>query len=249
MTALDVVAFADLQTMSWGVSWSAGPGVPTRLAVRRDSEFALLEGALTDSRFEGDDVALTFSPLGQALPSRDADGQLERQDQLCEVSGRVRIGDQDAEVGSLGWRSSAQAGVELSRLDSFRWLAAWLSPHAGFSVTALRPGRARGHDADIVAAAVLEDPPAPPVTDPRLSTTYTADGLPAKAGLELWFAGEDTDDPDDDTGPQYPRRAAGEAAGPGLDWSQDELELHATLLRWHSHGAEGPGMYVLGRGR
>jgi hypothetical protein len=249
VTALHVVAFAELRTMSWGVSWSTDPGTPARLALRRGSASAVLDGALSDNRFDADGVALTFTALAPAFHSRDAGGRLERQDQLCEVSGRIRIDGQDAEVESLGCRSSAETGIELSQLDSFRFLAAWLDPHSGLSLTALRPAKARGHEADIVAAAILDDPPAPPVLDPRLSTTYTDTGLPAKAGLELWLSEEEEAEPDGGAPPQYPRRAAGEVVGPGLDWGQDDVELHASMLRWHSHGGEGPGVYVLGRRR
>lgn len=235
--------------MTWGVSWSADPSAPTRLALRRGPASSVLDGALMDNRFEGDGGALTVTALAPALQSRDAGGQLKRDDQLCEVTGRVRIDGQDADVESLGCRSSAETGIGLGQLDSFRFLAAWLDPRSGFSLTALRPGKARGHEVDIVAAAILDDPPAPPVLDPRLSTTYTDDGLPAKAGLELWLSEENEDDPDGGAPPQYPRRAAGEVVGPGLDWGQDDVELHASVLRWHSQGSEGPGVYVLGRRR
>ena len=246
MTALHVMAFAELRTMTWGVSWRSDPAAPARLAVGREGASAVLEASLADNRLEGEGVALSFSDVSPLIQSRDAEGRLERRDRLCEVAGRVRIEGHEAEVQSLGWRSSAEAGTQLGRLDSFRFLAAWLDRQSGFSLTALRPHKARGHESDIVAAALIDDPPAPPVTGPRLSSTYTEAGFPARAGLELWFTEED-EDPDAGGTPQYPRRAAGEAAGPRFDWSQEQIEMHASLLRWHSHGHEGPGVYLLGQ--
>jgi hypothetical protein len=157
------------------------------------------------------------------------------------------IDGQDVEVSCLGWRSSVIADAELSQFDSLRFLAGWLDTRHGFSLLALRPRKARGHEADIVAATLLEDPPPPPVADPRLSTTYGEDGLPAKAGLELWLFEEAQEGGDETAAPQYPRRAAGEAAGAGLNWSQNGLELRASLLRWHSHGEDGAGVYLLGQ--
>jgi len=112
----------------------------------------------------------------------------------------------------------------------------------------LRPRKSRGHEADLVAAAVLEPESAPRVTDPRLSTTYDAAGLPARVGLELWFETDDTDEePEEETERQFPRRAAGEAVGPGIDWEVAGFKLHAALLRWHSRGSDGTGVYLLGQ--
>jgi hypothetical protein len=252
VTALHVLAFGDLGPAAWGVSWIPDPGTPARLAVRRGSSSAVLEGELDPGRpedlwrFESGASALAFTPLVEPQPSQDPEDHLELRDQVCEVTGSVRIDDQDTEVSCLGWRSSAEADAELSQWDSVRFLAGWLDPRRGFSLLALRPRKARGHEADTVAVTLLEDPPRGPVVDPRLSTTYTEEGVPAKAGLELWLAEADQDDSEESTAPQYPRRAAGEAVGGGLDWSQGDFRLHASLLRWHSHGQDGPGVYLLG---
>lgn len=135
--------------------------------------------------------------------------------------------------------------AELAAIDSVRWLASWLGPAGGLSLTALRPRKARGHEADLVAATVIDDPPAPPIDDPRLSTTYAEDGLPSRAGLELWFEDRNEDASEEAPSHQYPRRAAGEAAGPSIDWEADGFELHASFMNWRSHGQEGPGVYLL----
>jgi hypothetical protein len=187
---------------------------------------------------------LLFSPAGPVARAGDSDGRVETRDQLCEVTGRLEI-EHPAEVRCGGWHTQFDAALDPSGLDSFRYLAGWLTPEAGFALSALRPSKARGHSADILSAAVRDDPPAPPVVDPRLSTTYSDAGLPSRAGLELWLSQEDQEGPDDEDSAHYPWRAAGEAAGPGLEWSQDRFKLHAVPMRWHSHGREGSGVYAL----
>jgi hypothetical protein len=56
--------------------------------------------------------------------------------------------------------------------------------------------------------------------------------------LELWLGGEQE---------SYPRRAAGESVGLGVSSFPPGLEIHAELLRCHSRGREGTGVYLLAR--
>jgi hypothetical protein len=165
-------------------------------------------------------------------------------------------------VDCLGWRSSRDGRIDLDRLGSFRQVSAWFEPGEGLAVLALRPRKARGQESDVVAAAVLETEHPGPVSEPRLSTTYTATGLPLRAGLELWIddgsdagsereadrgrGGEDGDGVEP-TAHQYPRRASGEALGAYADWKVAEFELHAELFRWHNRGRDGAGVYLLGQ--
>jgi hypothetical protein len=123
-----------------------------------------------------------------------------------------------------------------------RDLCAWFAPADGLALTALRPRGAKGHDRDVVTASVFEPTGPLVVADPRLSTTYAADGHPTRVGLELWLEQDDTQE-------QYPRRAAAEPLGAAAAWSQPALELEAYFLRCLSRGEEGLGVYVLGRTR
>ena len=100
----------------------------------------------------------------------------------------------------------------------------------------------------MVAASVFEPEGVRAVADPRLSTTYTAGGLPARAGLELWVDEEPPEDPDAEEAPgQLPRRAAGEALGAGADWEVGGFAVHGAPVRWHRRGRDGAGVYLLGR--
>jgi hypothetical protein len=246
------LAFGDPQGELWGISWVPGNEPMARLALRAGALSTELDVAIDTAtgeepwRLEGDGISLELVPTRGGGRGEDAERRLAIQDQLCQVSGRAVLEGREQEVACLGWRSVA-VGPEEDQVDSFRFLAGWLEPAFGFSLLALRPRRARGQDADAVAAVVIEDPTPPPVVDPRFSTTYTDAGLPRRAGLELWLEEEDEDEPEDAGSPQYPRRAAGEVAGAGLDWRQGGFDLHASLLHWHSHGREGPGVYVLGQ--
>jgi hypothetical protein len=98
------------------------------------------------------------------------------------------------------------------------------------------------HDQEKVAATILDrdadsdQPRATTVLQPRLSTTYDADGRQIAAGLELFV---------DEEG--FPRRAAGELrCGTTLDLGR--LRLHCAFFRWRMEGRTGVGRYdVLAR--
>jgi hypothetical protein len=161
-------------------------------------------------------------------------------DQLCRVRGRAGIDGTEREIDCLGRRGSHGDGIKLEKFDSVRDVSAWFGPVDGLAVVALRPRKARGQDSDLLEVAVLDPEATSPVEDPRMSTTYTSAGQPLRAGFELWLAGEEEDS-------QYPRRAAGEAAGPGASARCGGLHVLAQPFRWHSRGRDGAGLYLLAR--
>lgn len=235
------VAFGSLDGGLWGAAWSArgliavlGAPVP---GFARAIAGAALDGSDTDEwRFTGEGVDLSVTPLGEAVRIGDADGF----EQLCRVSGSATFGGEQQDVSCLG-RRAERSGVELGELDSVRDVAAWFEPDDGIGLIALRPRRSRGHERDSISAAVLDSAGAAPVADPRLSTTYDEHGVPMRAGLELWMDGDEA--------AQYPRRAAGESVGSGADLELDGIPVRAELLRWHSRGRKGAGVYLLAHGR
>ena len=198
-------------------------------------------------RLEGDQLSLLFTPAGPAADGSTEDGSIHSLDQLCAVSGTVTLDGSTHEVDCAGWRATLEGDVELSALDSFRQTSGWFEPGDGFALVALRPRRARGHDSDLVTAAVLDPEPSARIEDPRLSTTYDDAGLPRRVGLELWFELEASEpEPDPEAEPPPHRRAAAEAFGAALEWETAEFKLHAARLRWHSRGSHGVGIYLLG---
>jgi hypothetical protein len=255
LTAARAVAFGDLGPPAWGVAWFPGPGSEAPLAARVGSGGGVVGSELVGSdpaepwRLEGEGVSLLFTPLGSDGHGASPDGGIEVVDQLCTVTGHVRLGGAEHEINCLGWHAALRGDLDLGRIESFRQVSAWFAPSRGLSLVALRPSKARGQDSDIVAATALEPDAAPPVTDPRLSTTYTARGIPERAGLELWPEDEISEDPAEAAPQAYPRRATGEAVGAGIGWETAGFALHAELLRWHSRGEDGAGVYLLGQRR
>jgi hypothetical protein len=254
VTALRTLAFAELETPTLGVAWIPDGGAAAVVACRLGSDVRTATGRFNDGpggepwAIEGDEISLLLRPIGSAARGGSADAGFDSIDQLCEVTGTLLIDGDEREISCIGSRTSLEAGFELTTIDSFRQAAGWFEGPEGVSLLAYRPGKARGQDGDFVAGAVLDAEPAPPVVDPRLSTTYDAAGLPARVGLELWFEDDPSvEEPGGDEQRQFPRRAAGEAVGDPIAWEVAGFRLHGALLRWHSRGNNGAGAYLLGQ--
>jgi hypothetical protein len=235
VTSLRWLAFGDPDGAVWGAAWIPdgttghavlGAGADTRVLEAR------LEAAAPDGewRLGGDGLELVLSPVA-------ADG-------VVRASGRLTLGAGEHQVDSPGWRATVDEPPSPGQLDSIRLLAAWFADDESLALLALRPRKARGQEGDTVTAALVESGAARTVSDPRLSTTYTGDGVPSRAGVELWVS-EPAEEPG--TVKEHPHRVAGEAAGPRASWTDGGLELEAQPFRWHSHGRDGGGVYLLGR--
>ncbi len=242
-------AFGDLAAGVWGALWATSgnavlllggePGQPAQVmsGVELDGDRSEQEWSV-----HADGAGLLLAPEGDAIAISVelASGQEGGFEQLCRARGRAVIGGQEREIDCQG-RRATRAGLDLRRYASVRDVSAWFDREDGIGLLSLRPRRARGHDEDEVSAAVIEGTSATAVTDARLSTAYDENGAPLRAGFELWLGGQD--------GEEYPRRAAGEAVGARARAATDEVELEADLLRWHSRGRDGVGVYLLARPR
>ena len=243
--ALRAFAFGDLDTGIWGVAaaWNSNQVAsfadPVHVAADDDEE-SILSGEGVELRFVPTAGPARFEPVTAGV-----DGSM----QLCRVEGALHRDGSDDELACFGAR--ATISLPVAGAGSARALAAWFGPDDGFALVALRPPRAKGHDTDSLSCALVEDGGALAVEEPRLSTTYTEAGIPARASLELWLegSGEGQDEASDenrrDERPHYPRRAAGERAGDGTDLHMVGLAARAELFRWHARGREGAGVYVL----
>jgi hypothetical protein len=260
---LRTLAFGEIDLGLWGSAWDlgdAGPGFTvlgghgTAVVIDPPARIELGDEEFGTWWLSGNDVELESLPEGEA--ARVADGF----DQLTRVRGRLRAAGTDHEVDFLGSRA-ARAGIELSRFDSVRGISAWFGPDLGLAVLSARPLGADGHGDDLITASLFEQGHALSIEDPRLSTTYKPDGIPARASVELWLEPDEADradggdEPDEadradggDEPPEpRPRRAAGEAVGPVASRAGQQLDVHAALFRWHAQGREGDGVYVLAR--
>ena len=219
------VAFGDVEAGVWGAVWdgfTTAGGVTYEATVTGEDEGS-------DWTIRGSGIELVVSAEGE--PSAAAEG-LGGFDQLCRVRGRYG----DREVDCPG-RRAVRDPINLEKLDSVRDVSAWFDGEVAVALTALRPRRAKGHESDVVTAAVFEDGHWVAVEDPRLSTTYDGRGSPTRTTLELWLASEEE---------EYPRRAAGEATG--ISAAVNGSGVRAWLFRWHTRGLDGTGVYLLVQG-
>jgi hypothetical protein len=240
-TGLRSVCFGDLDAGIWGVALDAGialavVGSPDGTEARFDTVTIDGSGSAEEWRLIADGLQLAIEPHGEPVV-QGAGADLDF-DQLCRVSGSALLHGAPRAVDLVGVRASRGDAAALQNLDSIRGVCAWFGSENGVALLALRPRGTAGHDGDQISAAVFEADRTLPVSAPRLSTTYTAHGEPARVSLELWLGeGEQ----------QYPRRAAGETVGPSTELTRDGLRLQAGALQCHSRGLEGRGVYMLAR--
>jgi hypothetical protein len=250
MTPLRTLAFGELGPAGvWGAAWINGPDRSALTALGTGGASGALSdvqvsGAADDEdwRLDAGTAALLVAPAGEAVPVEATDDGLEGWDQLCRVNGRFERDGTEHVVDCLGLRTWWSAALDVERYGSIRAVSAWFEPDEGLTVTAFRPRKAKAHDQDVLAAAVLAPDISATVEDPRLSTTYEREGWPARAGLELWLPGEEPEQ-------QYPRRASGEATGARVEALAGAHEVRAEPFRWHSRGRDGAGVYLLARRR
>ena len=236
-------AFGDLASGLWGAAWGAEAGQATVVLGQADVVVVLAAtpvdaSAVGEWSFAIGDGNLTLEPVGPAVEGTGNGDDGQGLDQLCRARGRLSLEGTERELDCPGWR---QVRALLDQpWATVRQVAAWFADGQGLALTALRPRDASEHDRDLLSAALFGEEGAAAVEDPRLSTTYAADGRPTGAGVELWL-------PEPEGEELYPLRAAGEAVGPEATWSQEGVELRAELFCWHSRGREGAGVYLLGQ--
>lgn len=238
------VSFGDLDGDLWGAAIDGelrllALGTPDRRQHRlgRDSIDWTVSGERWTLTADGLEVAIEpcDRPAEPAGGNGDTGAGL---DQLCHVSGRITIDGVEHEIDCPGTRTTRDQGLDLSGLDSLRGVCAWFGAGEGLTLLSLRPRGAADHSRDVATASVFAPTAWQAVAEPRLSTTYTADGAPTRVGLELW---------PEDGEQHYPRRAGGEVAGPAVDLQTDGLNVRVAPLRCHSGDREGSGVYLLVR--
>lgn len=229
--------FGELQTETWGVGRVAPEG-DANLTIGSGGHTASLRARVAAGTpgeqsqtpaeqlsIEAEGLELTLVPTAQSL---------------CRARGRLVLAGHRREIDCPGWRQTEDRFPDAD-WGSLRQLMAWFSHEDGLALLALRPARARAHAEDLISAEIL-GPERIAVEDARLSTTYDRDGRVSRAGLELWLGGAESDE-------LHAVRAAGEAVGPAGGWSEPGVSFAARLLRWHSRGREGAGVYLLGHRR
>jgi hypothetical protein len=165
-------------------------------------------------------------------------GGMEGYDQLIKVTGRVTVGGVQRTFAGRGQRGHSWGAPDWDKLKLARTMGVWLDGDAGVTLTAVRGAKASSHADESIHAVLLGrdgetgEPLSLTVADPRLSTTYDAEGRQRHAGLELYETDESP----------YARRAAGEVAcGTTLDLGR--LRLDTAFFTWRMEGRSGVGRY------
>jgi hypothetical protein len=215
--AAGITCTVDEPLRSWGVRFDGGDDGGFELAFEARSSPAVLEAG---------------QPAARA-------GGMEGYEQLCSVSGTVRVGERTVPVRCLGQRGHQWGTPDWERIELARTLTAWLGEDRAVVLSSVRSTGARSHLDEAVAAWVLQDGEPVAVAEPRLSTTYDGGLRQRRAGLELWL---DAPDDPDDTDAIFARRIAGElVCGTSLDLGR--LRLDTAFFAWRMEGREGVGRY------
>jgi hypothetical protein len=166
-------------------------------------------------------------PLELAPP---AEVGVEGYEQLCELSGTVDAGGRLHPFRGRGRRVHRWGVLDWGRLELWRSLYA-SAGEAAVLLVAVRPRGSAGHGEELRTVRLLEHGTQVELEDVRLSTVYGADGLPSKAGLELFGTGE-----------ELPRRVGGAAVGgASIDLGPERLDL--SFFRWSLEGEPAFGCY------
>jgi hypothetical protein len=190
--------------------------------------------------FAGEDAAfdleLEAAGTACALDERDpvarAGGMLGFE-QPVRVRGEADLGGRRLRLDGLGQRGRSWGAPDWGDLERTRAASAWFGERA-VSVAAIGRHGAGGHGQDALSATLF-GPGADGCTrveDPRLSTTFDADGRQRRAAMELWVNEDD----------ERPVRLEGEVVcGTTLDLGR--LRLDCSFLRWRLDDLDGVGRY------
>ena len=159
-------------------------------------------------------------------------GGMAGHERLCRVTGTAA----GRPINCLGQRGRSWGTADWNRIALTRSVSAWLEDGTSLTVAAVRPAGAKNHADEATWGALLDAEGTIPLADPRVSTTYDADGHQRRAGLELWVGEED----------DYPRRGAGQVlCGSSVELGQ--LQLDCAFFVWQLDGREGVGRYDMVR--
>jgi hypothetical protein len=236
---LRAAAFGDVGLGNWGAVFSPGPELPSFAVLGGEQPRTLpvsIAGETTPGSewlVSGEGLELALGPAaGEQAAAVGQDGF----DQLVSVRGELP-GDGAREVELIGSRGLRSAQLELGGFELVRDVRAWFTPGDGLALSAVRPRRAKAHADERLSATVFEEGEPLAVAEPRISTTYSEDSLPG--------AEEEGRDEQAEQAAQYPRRAAGEAAGTGITQDLGPLRVHARPFRWRTARRDGSGVYLL----
>jgi hypothetical protein len=156
---------------------------------------------------------------------------LRRYAQLATVEGRVTIGGKETRVRGQAVRTHTWGTRTEARR---RFVTAIADDGAMVEVASDRPRASDAHGDELVGGEILDAQDwAGPLEAVRLSTVYGSDGLPRKAGLELYRPGD-----------EFPARLSGEAVG-GATMEIGGATRTLSFFDWSLAGRPAWGTYEL----
>lgn len=212
--------------------WEAVRAAGVRCTVATPLESWTLEYAGAEATFELSFEALSTPAVLDPGGAVAQAGGMEGYEQLCGVTGSVRHGGRSLRVNCLGQRGHGWGTPDWGRIELARTLSAWMGADRAVTLTAVRPAKAKHHDAEALGGFLIERGEPTPIFDPRLSTTYDGELRQRRAGLELWMSEEGG----------HARRAAGSAVC-GTTVDLGELRLDSAFFDWRMEGRTGVGRY------
>lgn len=169
----------------------------------------------------------------------------ERREWLCRCSGSAQAGG--SEVALSGFGHVALGLPELNGLALRRSVWGCFDSELAFALAAERPSIASGHGEERLEAFVARGMSLATsrVADPRLSTSYGADGTLLRTGIELWESDDDDARPLRIAGETV---AAGELGGlPATIGGDDLVRVSVAFLVYHHARQTGVGCYEIVR--
>jgi hypothetical protein len=218
-------------------TWEHAVAGPLRLTIEQPFERWKLLLDAPGARIELELRALT-APAGLAEPATSAAGRaagLHRYAQLCVATGTAEVGGRRRAVEAPAVRAHRWGPVgEVSRA---RFLTVASEEGELLTVAAVQAPGAQAHGEELVGAHTTRagdggDGPLPFETV-RVSTVFGDDGLPVKAGAELFRPGD-----------ELPSRLAGMAAG-SIATALPGTRASLTLFRFTLDGVPAFGSYEI----
>ena len=212
--------------------WDAVRAAGAHCTVATALQSWTLDYAGADAAFELSFEALSTPAVLDPDSAVAQVGGMAGYEQLCGVTGSVRHGGRSLRVNCLGQRGHGWGTPDWGRIELARTLSAWMGADRAVTLMAVRPAKAKHHDAEAVGGFLIDRGEPIAVFDPRLSTTYDGELRQRRAGLELWMSEEGG----------HARRAAG-AAVCGTTVDLGDLRLDSSFFEWRMEGRVGTGRY------
>jgi hypothetical protein len=218
--------------VGWERASVGGVGMETRGPLERWSVSFSSDGVAIDLEAQATSAPLDVTRLGEQVARLTS---ASRYEQTLRLAGTARIGGLHRAIECRGVRVHCWGTPER------RAIALWRSVHVAaegraLGIVSARPAGSDGHGDELRVACRFPGGEAEgeeAFEEARLSTVYGRDGLPLKAGLELYPEGD-----------EIPRRVAGQAlCGSWVDAGDERLAL--CFFGWSWDGEPAYGSYEI----